>query len=161
MQKGCEMLDIRYLERAVDLARENVARGGGPFGCVIVCGDRVVAEGVNRVTARHDPTAHAEMEAIRQACSELGSFQLTGCTIYASCEPCPMCLGAIYWARPEAVFYASTRHEAARAGFDDQRIYDELPLPDGKRTLRMRRIAVESNEAPFDAWRHHVEKTEY
>lgn len=155
------MLDICHMERAVQLALENVERGGGPFGCVIVCGDRVVAEGVNRVTASNDPTAHAEVEAIRMACRELGSFQLTGCTIYASCEPCPMCLGAMYWARPEAVFYASTRKEAARAGFDDQHIYDELPLSDNARSLRMRRIEISSHGAAFDAWRRRDTKTAY
>ncbi|PIQ62553.1 MAG: tRNA-specific adenosine deaminase [Bacteroidetes bacterium CG12_big_fil_rev_8_21_14_0_65_60_17] len=155
------MLDVRYLERAVELARLSVEKGGGPFGCVITCGDQVLAEGVNSVTRTNDPTAHAEIVAIREACRRLGSFQLSGCIVYASCEPCPMCLGAMYWARPQAVFYASTRKEAARAGFDDQHIYDEMPLADGERTLRIRRMGVPSHDAPFDAWKKHVARLAY
>ncbi|MCU0246793.1 MAG: nucleoside deaminase, partial [Bryobacter sp.] len=112
-------MDPRFLERAVALAARSVARGGGPFGAVVVRGGTVIAQAANRVTASHDPTAHAEVRAIRAACRKLGTHQLDGCEIYSSCEPCPMCLGAIYWARLSAVYFAASREDAARAGFDD------------------------------------------
>src|SRR6266567_139029 len=119
-----------FMQRALDLAIENVnARRGGPFGAVVVRGGAILAEGTNLVTSTLDPTAHAEITAIRAACRVLQSFQLTGCEIYTTCEPCPMCLGAIYWARPDRVYYAGTREDAAAAGFDDALIYDELLVP--------------------------------
>lgn len=117
----------KFLERAIELAREGMLSGkGGPFGCVVVLGDTIVGEGCNRVTSSNDPTAHAEVVAIRNACKKLGTYQLTGCEIYTNCEPCPMCLGAIYWARPKRVIYANTRQEAAAIEFDDDLIYREI-----------------------------------
>lgn len=120
----------KFLERAIALAREGMQGGqGGPFGCVIVQGDRIIGEGNNKVTSSNDPTAHAEVVAIRAACEKLGSYQLTGCEIYTNCEPCPMCLGAIYWARPLRVIFANTREQAAAIEFDDAFIYDEINAP--------------------------------
>jgi len=117
----------QFLERAIDLSRQGMMGGhGGPFGCIIVKGDEIVGEGCNRVTASNDPTAHAEVVAIRDACQKLNTFQLTGCEIYTSCEPCPMCLGAIYWARPSRVIFANTKDDAAAIAFDDDFIYKEI-----------------------------------
>ena len=119
--------DEQFMRRAIELAQNGVdSNAGGPFGCVIARGGKIVGEGVNRVTSTNDPTAHAEVVAIRDACKNLDSFQLDGCVVYTSCEPCPMCLGAIYWARPERVFISCDRNDAASAGFDDAFIYDEL-----------------------------------
>lgn len=138
-----------------------LAGDGGPFGCVVVRGDEVVGSGHNKVLCTNDPTAHAEIVAIRDACSRLGTFQLDGCEVYCSCEPCPMCFGAIYWARPAKVFYANTKTDAAAIGFDDQFIYDqlELPLPDRKIPL----VAIEMTDAlkVFHAWRDSSDKTLY
>src|SRR5579872_382408 len=121
--------DVLYLRQAIELAREGVEKGlGGPFGCVIVRDGEVVGKGCNGVTSSCDPTAHAEIVAIRDACRRLGDFQLADCVVYTTCEPCPMCLGALYWARPKRVVYAATRHEAADAGFDDDFIYREIGL---------------------------------
>jgi tRNA(Arg) A34 adenosine deaminase TadA len=117
----------RFLERAIELSRQGMQGGqGGPFGCIIVKGDEIVGEGCNNVTSSNDPTAHAEVVAIRDACRRLNSYQLSGCDVYASCEPCPMCLGAIYWARPDRVIYANTKEEAAAIEFDDDFIYNEI-----------------------------------
>ncbi len=152
----------RYMEEAVRLAERNVAIGnGGPFGAVIVKDGRVIATGVNEVTKKGDPTAHAEVQAIREACRELGTFQLTDCELYTSCEPCPMCIGAIYWARPKAVYYAGTKDEAAEIAFDDRFIYEELDRPMAERRLPMKRIAPEGYKAPFEAWAASVRKVEY
>jgi guanine deaminase len=119
--------DKEFLEKAIQLSRKGMESGkGGPFGCVIVLGGRIVGEGNNEVTSTNDPTAHAEVVAIRAACEKLGTYQLDGCDIYTSCEPCPMCLGAIYWARPRRVIYANTRQEAAEIEFDDEFIYQEI-----------------------------------
>jgi guanine deaminase len=116
-----------FLEKAIELSRQGMMKGnGGPFGCIITKGDEIVGEGSNSVTSTNDPTAHAEVVAIRAACKKLGTYQLTDCDIYTSCEPCPMCLGAIYWARPRRVIYANTREEAAAIEFDDAFIYDEI-----------------------------------
>src|SRR4051812_42486190 len=126
----------KFLERAVELSREGMQSGkGGPFGCVIVKEGKIVGEGCNQVTTTNDPTAHAEVVAIRDACKNLGTFQLTGCDVYASCEPCPMCLGAIYWARPARVIYANTKNDAAAINFDDQFIYDEIEKPGAERQI--------------------------
>ena len=117
----------QFLERAIELSRKGMQDGhGGPFGCVITKGDVIVGEGCNKVISSNDPTAHAEVVAIRMACKVLETYQLTGCDLYTSCEPCPMCLGTIYWARPDHVFYAGTRHDAAEAGFDDHFIYEQV-----------------------------------
>jgi guanine deaminase len=134
---------------------------GGPFGAVVVRGDEILARAHNQVVATNDPTAHAEIGAIRAACAVLNSFQLEGCELYASCEPCPMCLGAIYWARPRAVFFSATRQDAADAGFDDAFVYDEIALPPGARTLPMRRVAHPEAGAPFVAWAAKPDRVEY
>lgn len=149
------------MQRALALAAENVATGGGPFGAIVVKDGRLVGTGVNRVTAMHDPTAHAEVVAIRDACANLGTFQLDGCDLYTSCEPCPMCLGAIYWARPDRVFYAASRHDAASAGFDDALIYDEIGLEPSARRIPFVHAPVLGTLAPFEAWNRNDERTRY
>jgi guanine deaminase len=144
----------RYLRMALEEAVRGARSGrGGPFGALVVQGDRVLAAACNEVTSRNDPTAHAEMQAIRAACELLGSFQLTDCDVYASCEPCPMCLGALYWARPRAVYFAATRQEAAAAGFDDAAIYEELDKPLEDRSMHIERVAFDGTSRPFDVWR--------
>jgi guanine deaminase len=144
----------RYLRLALDEAVRGARAGrGGPFGAAVVQGDRVLAAACNEVTSLNDPTAHAEVQAIRAACQALGSFQLDGCDVYASCEPCPMCLGALYWARPRAVYYAATREDAAAAGFDDNILHEEIARPPGQRRLRVERLAIDGALRPFDAWR--------
>jgi len=128
-----------FMKRAVQIARKGMNNNeGGPFGCVIVKDGKIIAEGNNQVIVDNDPTAHAEIVAIRKACKEVGSFELTGCEIYTSCEPCPMCLGAIYWTRPDAVYFAATRKDAAEAGFDDDFIYKELGLSADERSIPMK-----------------------
>lgn len=151
----------RFMREALRLASESARAGGGPFGAVVVKGGEIIARGANRVTASRDPTAHAEIEAIREACRVLDSFQLDGCVVYSSTEPCPMCMGALYWARPERVFYASGREVAARAGFDDQFIYDELARPVGERRLETRPLAIEGSGEEFDAWAEYEGRVEY
>ena len=154
--------DERFLRMAIDASRNGMERGdGGPFGCVIVKDGRVVGSGNNRVTSTNDPTAHAEVVAIRDACKNLGDFQLAGCTIYTSCEPCPMCLGAIYWARPDRIVFAATREDAAEAGFDDHLIYDELPLPPDKRKFPMERMMRDEAKEVFNAWIAMAGKVKY
>lgn len=151
-----------YMQRAIDLARNGMESGaGGPFGCVIVKNDVIIAEGWNKVTSTNDPTAHAEVTAIRIACEQLGSFQLQGCVIYTSCEPCPMCLGAIYWARPEAVYYGCDKVDAAAIAFDDQFIYDEIDAPIHARSIPFQQIAQNDAIAVFEAWAEKVDKTAY
>jgi guanine deaminase len=154
-------MEPAFLRRAIELAAANVARGGGPFAALVVKDGRIVAEGANRVTLANDPTAHAEVEAIRAACAALGAFQLTGCDLYASCEPCPMCLGAIYWARPERVFYAATAADAARAGFDDAFIYAQLAVAPGARAIPMLNLLRDEAGAPFAAWQAKTDRVEY
>jgi guanine deaminase len=154
--------DILYLQQAIDLAREGVEMGkGGPFGCVIVRNGEVVGRGCNGVTSTNDPTAHAEIMAIRDACQRLGDYQLTDCDVYTSCEPCPMCLGALYWARPRRVVYASTRHEAAGIGFDDAFIYREIGLPDEERKIPFVHLPVEATRELFGLWREKGNKRLY
>ena len=155
------MTKQELMQRAIDLAVENVRNGGGPFGAVIARGGEIVAEGVNRVTSQHDPTAHAEVQAIRKACSELNTFDLTGLDIYASCEPCPMCLGAIYWAHLDHLYFAGTKDDAARIGFDDAFIYKELPLPIHERKLPTEAMMNAEAQAPFVAWLETDDKVEY
>ncbi|HXB07535.1 MAG TPA: nucleoside deaminase [Puia sp.] len=155
-------IDILYLHQAIALAREGVAGGkGGPFGCVIVRDGEVVGKGCNGVTSMNDPTAHAEIVAIRDACRRLGDFQLADCTVYASCEPCPMCLGALYWARPRRVIYAATRHEAAEAGFDDDFIYREIGLEGEDRRIPFVHQPVEGAGALFALWKEKGNKRLY
>lgn len=149
------------MREAIRLASENVENGGGPFGAVIARGGEIIATGVNRVTANCDPTAHAEVSAIRAAAQKLGTFNLSGCDIYSSCEPCPMCLGAIYWARLDRLFYGNTKADAARIGFDDAFIYKELALPLSERTLRAEQLLGKEAIATFEAWEQKTDKTPY
>lgn len=150
------------MREAIRLSVENVTeRGGGPFGCVVVKDGQIIARGFNQVTATLDPTAHAEVDAIRKACAALGTFQLDGCDLYTSCEPCPMCLGAIYWARPARVFYGNTKADAAAIGFDDQFIYQELDKPLPARAIPMTPLLRAEAQAGFLAWTALEEKTEY
>jgi guanine deaminase len=143
----------RFLERAIEIGRQAMEEGtGGPFGAVVARGEEWLAEGSNRVTSAHDPTAHAEVVAIREACRKLGHHSLAGCQIYASCEPCPMCLGAVYWARLDALFFAAGREDAAAIGFDDARFYEELPLPIGERKLHTRQALREEARAMMEPW---------
>ena len=149
------------MREAIRLASANVENGGGPFGAVIARGGEIIATGVNRVTANCDPTAHAEVSAIRAAAQKLGTFNLSGCEIYSSCEPCPMCLGAIYWARLDRLFYGNTKADAARIGFDDAFIYKELALPLSERTLRAKQLLGKEAIATFEAWEQKTDKTPY
>lgn len=150
-----------FLKQAIDLAVENVLRDGGPFGALIVKNGVVIAAGSNQVTRSNDPTAHAEIVAIREACRVLGDFQLTDCDLYASCEPCPMCLGAIYWSRPTRVFYAATHTDAAAAGFDDALIYQQLQVPGSEREIPMLRVVDPASSAPFEAWVNKANRKKY
>jgi len=151
-----------FMSRAIQLAIDCVQSGrGGPFGAVIVKDNAIIAEGGNCVTSTNDPTAHAEMVAIRQACAKLGLFELKDCELYTSCEPCPMCLGAIYWARLARVYFASTAHDAAEIGFDDSMIYKELALPYNRRKIPTIQIMREEALAAFRAWANKPDKTAY
>jgi len=151
-----------YMKRAIELAQQGMeSNEGGPFGCVIVKNNEIIAEGNNRVTSENDPTAHAEIVAIRRACEALGDFQLTDCDIYTSCEPCPMCLGAIYWARPDRVFYAGTRQDAANAGFDDSFIYEELDLSPENRTIPSQQLLQSDATLLFDKWKEKEDRVDY
>ena len=150
------------MKRAVELALENVRTGsGGPFGAVVVRQGELIARGVNCVTASNDPSAHAEIMAIRAACQALGAYQLTGCELYSSCEPCPMCLGAIYWARLDAYYFSCNRYNAAKAGFDDAFIYEEIPLAPERRNIVGRELLSEIGHLPFDEWIRALKKTIY
>ncbi|MGY6557752.1 MAG: nucleoside deaminase [Nitritalea sp.] len=151
-----------FLEKAIALSKTGMEAGkGGPFGCVIVKDGEIIGEGSNSVLDQLDPTAHAEVVAIRAACKHLQSFQLEGCTLYTSCEPCPMCLGAIYWARPEAVYYANTKADAAAIGFDDQFIYEELDKPHVSRKIPFKRLALPQAGEAFRAWAEKEDKKVY
>src|SRR5438128_12591081 len=151
-----------FMRRAIALALENVRSGrGGPFAALVVKDGRVLVEGTNRVTSTNDPTAHAEIIAIREACRALGDFQLTSCDLYTTCEPCPMCLGAIYWARPARVFYAATAADAADAGFDDAFIYDELKIAPAARRIPMTQLLRDDSLVIFSAWKQKEDKTPY
>lgn len=153
---------VKHLLHAVALAERGLDDdAGGPFGAVVVLDGEVVAEGWNQVTSTNDPTAHAEMVAIREACSRLGAFQLENAIIYSSCEPCPMCFGAVYWARPAAVYFATTKHDAERAGFSDAFIYDEIELSPQHRTLPFRQIEVPGGTEIFDEWLRKHDRTHY
>ena len=150
------------MRRAIALALENVRTGrGGPFAALVAKEGKVIGEGANSVTVTNDPTAHAEIVAIRAACRALGTFQLTGCELYTTCEPCPMCLGAIYWARPARVFYGGVAADAADAGFDDAFIYEELKRPPEARSIPMIQLMREESLAVFAAWKQQPNKTPY
>ena len=155
-------MSAEFMRRAIALALENVRTArGGPFAALVVKDGKIIGEGANRVTATNDPTAHAEIMAIRAACRTLGSFQLTGCDLYTTCEPCPMCLGAIYWSRPARVFYAGIAADAADAGFDDAFIYEELQRPPQSRRIPMTQLLREEALAVFMAWKQQPNKTQY
>lgn len=152
----------RFMNEAIALSKESLANNsGGPFGCVIVKDDVIVGRGNNQVTANNDPTAHAEIVAIRDACKNLKSFQLDGCEVYTSCEPCPMCLGAIYWARPSVIYYGNTREDAKKIGFDDSMIYDEVNSDIKHRSIKTINIEREEANKVFNAWMKKQDKTTY
>ena len=154
--------DPAFMRQAIDLATANVTSGrGGPFGAVIVRAGEVVATGVNLVTASNDPTAHAEVTAIRRAAAELGSPLLSGCELYSSCEPCPMCLAAAFWSRLDAIFFGNTSADAARAGFDDAAIYKQIALPLAERSLTTARLLGDEAWASFAAWQASPNKIDY
>jgi tRNA(Arg) A34 adenosine deaminase TadA len=147
-------IDRQFLERAIELSRMGMVNGqGGPFGCVIVKDNKIVGEGCNQVTSSNDPTAHAEVVAIRDACKNLQTYQLNGCDVYASCEPCPMCLGAIYWARPDRVIYANTKEDAASISFDDDFIYNEINTHLTERKIPFLHLPLGSAMAVFEQWK--------
>ncbi len=146
--------DLMFLQKAIELSRKGMQGGhGGPFGCVIVKDGKIIGEGYNQVTSSNDPTAHAEVVAIRKACEHLGTWQLENCDVYASCEPCPMCLGAIYWARPRRVVYANTRQDAAAVEFDDDFIYREISAPVTERKIPFICCAMPEAKAVFEEWK--------
>jgi tRNA(Arg) A34 adenosine deaminase TadA len=154
--------DLQFMRRAIELAQQGIdSNDGGPFGCVVVKDGEIIGEGNNRVTSTNDPTAHAEVVAIRNACQKLGTFQLNDCTIYTSCEPCPMCLGAIYWARPKQIFYACNKVDAAAVGFDDKFIYEEIERPINERHIKTDFLLRDEGLKVFENWANKSDKTEY
>ncbi|MBC6989191.1 nucleoside deaminase [Hymenobacter sp. BT491] len=151
-----------FMREAIRLSIEKMQAGfGGPFGAVVVRDGQIIARGFNQVTSTNDPTCHAEVDAIRKACAALGTFQLNDCDLYTSCEPCPMCLGAIYWARPRRVFYGNTKQDAAAIGFDDQFIYDEIEKPLSDRQIPMQQLLRDEAIEGFRAWEKHESRTDY
>lgn len=156
------MIKEKFMQEAVNAALKGMQNNeGGPFGCVIVKDGKIIGRGNNKVTSTNDPTAHAEVIAIRDACKNLDSFQLEGCEIYTSCEPCPMCLGAIYWARPDKVYFGSNQTDAANIGFDDAFIYKEIPLPYNERSIPFEQLVPDIAITPFKEWEKKEDKTEY
>ncbi|MDO9511480.1 MAG: nucleoside deaminase [Bacteroidales bacterium] len=155
-------MNKEFMQEAITMATDNIKSGkGGPFGAVVVKDNKIIARASNTVTSSNDPTAHAEINAIRMACLEIGSFQLDDCEIYSSCEPCPMCLGAVYWARPKAVYFAASKHDAESAGFDDSFIYDEIIKDPSSRKIPFIQMEIESALFPFEQWNKTELKTEY
>jgi len=146
------MDELAFMRRAIELSRANMDAGGGPFGAVVVRGGEIIGEGANRVVPDADPTAHAEVVAIRRACAKIGSHILDGATIYTSCEPCPMCLAASWWARVAEIVYGNSRKDAASIGFDDEAIYNEMPRPIDQRQLPLRRLSAAEAREVFDLW---------
>lgn len=155
------MIHEKFLQEAIRLAVESVPAGGGPFGAVIVKDGEILVTGTNRVTPDRDPTAHAEITAIRAACRAVDDFRLSGSLIYCSCEPCPMCLAACYWARLSEIIYAGSQAEAAAAGFDDSFFYRELSLPPGDRGIPQKRLLPQEGQKPFEAWKEFAGRIEY
>lgn len=152
----------KFMQEAILLSKEGSRKGeGGPFGCVIVKGEEIIGRGNNKVLLLNDPTAHAEVVAIRDACRHLGSFQLTDCEVYTTCEPCPMCLGAIYWARPRVIYYANNREDAAAIGFDDSLIYEEMQVSLEKRRIPMKKVGREDAIKIFNDWKTAGDKRLY
>lgn len=155
-------MNAEFMWEAIRLSQKNIRDGkGGPFACVIVKDGKIVARGTNLVTSTNDPTAHAEVVAIREACKTLGTFQLNGCEVYTTCEPCPMCLGAIYWARPDRIFFANSREDAAKIGFDDLFLYEELPRKISERKIPTQQLMREEALAAFREWEQKQDKTHY
>lgn len=150
-----------FMLKAIELSKKNIDKGGGPFGAVIVKDGKIISTGTNRVTAKNDPTSHAEVNAIRKAARKLGTFDLAGCDIYTSCEPCPMCLGAIYWAHIDKIFYGNTKKDAADIGFDDSFIYDELKLDYADRKVKIVQLLPEKAIEAFEKWNNKSDKIEY
>jgi len=156
------MKKMHFMEKAVKLSIRHMRNGkGGPFGAVVVKNGEIIAEGYNQVSTANDPTAHAEIVAIREACRKLNSFQLTGCEIYTTCEPCPMCLGAIYWARPDKIYYSNTKSQAAAIGFDDGLIYSEINLPPENRKIPMERLIHQKAINAFNEWEEKKDRIDY
>ena len=155
------MYNKKFMLEAIRVANENIQNQGGPFGAVIVKDGKIIATSGNTVTLDNDPTAHAEVSAIRAACAELGTFDLSGCEIFTSCEPCPMCLGAIYWAHLDKIYYGCSKKDAADAGFDDSMIYDELALPMEGRMKPVEKLLSDEAMSSFDAWREAEDRVEY
>ena len=151
-----------FMKKAIEIAIKGMENNeGGPFGCIVVKDGKIIGKGNNKVTSTNDPTAHAEIAAIREACKHINNFQLDGCTIYTSCEPCPMCLGAIYWARPDQVFYAADQQDAANAGFDDAFIYKEIDLPPSKRSIPFEQVSRSTALEAFEKWNDKEDKIKY
>lgn len=151
----------KFMKKAISLSMENIDKGGGPFGAVIVKDGKIIATGTNRVTSANDPTAHAEVSAIRKACKKLKTFDLSGCEIYSSCEPCPMCLSAIYWAHIDKLFYGNTKSDASRIGFDDSLIYNELNLKPEDRRIKTYQLMHNEAIKAFEKWNETGDKIEY
>ena len=154
-------MNIEFMKEAIALACENIKQGGGPFAAVIVKDNQVIARTGNTVTTDNDPTAHAEVNAIRMACKKLGTFDLSGCEIYSSCEPCPMCLSAIYWAHIDKIYMSGLKHEAAQAGFDDQFLYEEIVKDYPQRKIPVTVLLRERGNEPFEQWKKYEQKIEY
>ncbi len=155
-------MNAEFMWEAIRLSIQNIRDGnGGPFACVVVRDGKIIARGTNMVTSTNDPTAHAEIVAIRNACKELKTFQLSGCEIYTSCEPCPMCLGAIYWARPDKIYYANGRNDAAKIGFDDEFLYEELSTKLSQRKIPTKQLMREEALAAFREWEQKHDKIQY
>jgi tRNA(Arg) A34 adenosine deaminase TadA len=155
------MNNNKFMRRAIELSVENIKNGGGPFGAVIVKDGEIISEGTNRVTVDNDPTAHAEVSAIRQAAKKLNTFDLSGCEIYTSCEPCPMCLGAIYWAHLDEIYFGNTKTDAKNIGFDDSFIYDELELNPADRKVAMKPLLHNEAILAFEDWKNKEDKVKY
>lgn len=152
----------KFMQEAIELSMHGISQNeGGPFGCVIVQGDKIIGRGNNKVTSTNDPTAHAEIVAIRDACNNIGTFQLEGCEVYTSCEPCPMCLGAIYWARPKVIYFANNREDAASIGFDDSMIYDEMNIHIDQRKIPLIKLGRDNALKVFEHWGNKPDKTKY
>ena len=155
------MKNIDFMKRAIELSIQNIKNNGGPFGCIIVKENKIIAEGVNRVTFNNDPTAHAEIIAIRNACKKLNSFNLEKCELYTSCEPCPMCLSAIYWSHIDKIYYGNSRLDASKIGFDDDFIYNELNKDSSSRKIQMKQISQNEAKKAFLDWDKKIDKIEY
>ena len=155
------MKNIDFMKRAIELSIQNIKNNGGPFGCIIVKENKIIAEGVNRVTLNNDPTAHAEIIAIRNACKKLNTFNLEKCELYTSCEPCPMCLSAIYWSHIDKIYYGNSRLDASKIGFDDDFIYNELNKDLSSRKIQMKQISQNEAKKAFLDWDKKIDKVEY